>query len=145
MFRIAGRRSPDDEIGGVIDEAWVKLQFILTHLFYILPGMGRRYKCSKVTLSHSCNSLELSRSIPFALNSRDLVALPSVVQKIEDGMRATSKDIVQAITADLPFKQSELERLHGERALAGTSSMLRTVQLAREVFSLSVPLNQILF
>jgi len=35
---------------------------------YILSGMGCRYKCCKVTLSHNCHSLELSCS-PVKLKS----------------------------------------------------------------------------
>lgn len=132
-FRISGSRvSLDDSEGNLLS---LFHPFMIEHSCFTLAGI-RRYKCSIVILSHKCDLLdgEIGQSIPFALHARDLASLPSVVRKMEVGMKGSSKDIIEAITTDLPVKSSELERLKVEnRPLVGASSFQNALRIAREV------------
>jgi hypothetical protein len=53
---------------------------------------------------------------------------------MEVGIKGSSKDIIEAITTDLPVKSLELERLKVENCpLVGASSFQNALQIAREV------------
>jgi hypothetical protein len=90
-----------------------------------------------VALLHDCEAeADLLRSIPFALGATELATLPSVVKKMDVGIQATPKDVMEAITSDLPIAKSELNCLQSRKAAVdsrATSVLAHALQIAREV------------
>lgn len=120
-FRIVGRRTVEGEEGSFLEPIF----FNFTYL-YLGP---RRYKCSRICLSHNCDYSQLISRSSFALVARELANLPSIVSKIEDKLQASTKDVGKAIIADLPVSESELKKMR-----SGTgSSFSHVLRLARKV------------
>jgi hypothetical protein len=93
-----------------------------------------------VALLHDCEAeADLLRSIPFALGATELATLPSVVKKMDVGIQATPKDVMEAITSDLPIAKSELHCLQSRKAAINshpTSVLAHALQIAHEVGAL---------
>ena len=75
------------------------------------------YCCSRVNLSHTCDYLPSAKgkhakgSIPFALNAHNIALLPSVAKQLESNITTTPKQMIEAITTDVPVCEAELQHL----------------------------------